>query len=330
MDFDFIFLAIFGLSCPWLWALASLGSFLLGTLLHWLLFSRGKQLEINRLSGENNRLTGKLDGLESEIAGLKYKLQQADENVSIVKKDLRRCESDRAVLQTKLDRFNESGADNGDAVILGAVDSSSGGAALPYGKIFDEDNLQIVEGVGPKIEGLLKDAGIKTWGALAASKVDALQAVLNDAGSRYKMHNPKSWPEQAQLANEGKWEELIKYQKFLDSGREGKGSMSSPSKIEKMGMKILGFSNNPEDLKIVEGIGPKIEKLLKDAGVNNWAELANCPVDRLKKILSDAGERYRLADPSTWPKQAGLAATGKWSDLSDYQDFLDGGKDPGK
>ena len=335
MNFDFIFLNIFGLSCPWLWALGSLGAFLLGWLLDWLLSGRGKQLEINRLTTENNSIRGKLEGLEAEISSLKYKLQQADENVSSVRRDLIKCQSDKQVLQTKLDQAGTDGStDILAASSAGAVASRGGGggvgSALPYGRVFESDNLQIVEGIGPKIEGLLKDAGVLTWSALAACPVDRLQKVLDEAGPRYKMHNPKTWPEQAKLADQGNWEELVKYQKFLDSGRDNKGSMESPSKIEKMAMKILGFSNNPEDLKIVEGIGPKIEQLLKNAGVNNWAELANTPIDRLKSILADAGERYRLADPSTWPKQANLAAEGKWSDLNEYQEYLDGGKEPGK
>ncbi len=81
----------------------------------------------------------------------------------------------------------------------------------------------------------------------------------------------------------------------------------------------------PTDLKIVEGIGPKIEKLLQKAGINNWEQLAQTSVDRLKEILSDAGDRYRMHDPSTWSKQATMAQLGKWQELKDYQDELKGG-----
>ena len=83
----------------------------------------------------------------------------------------------------------------------------------------------------------------------------------------------------------------------------------------------------PDDLKIVEGIGPKIEQLLKEGGVNNWEELANTPVDRLKEILDAAGSRYQIHDPSSWPAQAKFAAEGKWEDLKDYQEMLIGGRD---
>lgn len=84
-----------------------------------------------------------------------------------------------------------------------------------------------------------------------------------------------------------------------------------------------------DDLKIIEGVGPKIETLLKDGGINTWAELAAASVDRLKEILDAAGPRYQIHDPSTWPAQAKFAAEGKWEELKDYQEMLMGGRDNG-
>ena len=82
-----------------------------------------------------------------------------------------------------------------------------------------------------------------------------------------------------------------------------------------------------DDLKIVEGVGPKIETLLKEGCINTWAELSEAPVDRLKEILDAAGPRYQIHDPSTWPAQAKFAAEGKWEELKEYQDMLMGGRD---
>lgn len=82
-----------------------------------------------------------------------------------------------------------------------------------------------------------------------------------------------------------------------------------------------------DDLKIVEGIGPKIEQLLKDGGINTWAELAAADVDRLREILDAAGPRYQIHDPSTWPAQAKFADEAKWEELKEYQDMLIGGRD---
>ena len=82
-----------------------------------------------------------------------------------------------------------------------------------------------------------------------------------------------------------------------------------------------------DDLKIVEGIGPKIEQLLKEGGINTWEELAKASTDRLHEILEAAGSRYQIHDPSTWPAQARFAADGKWEELKEYQEMLMGGRD---
>ncbi len=85
-----------------------------------------------------------------------------------------------------------------------------------------------------------------------------------------------------------------------------------------------------EDLTKIEGIGPKIKLILVAADITTFAQLAKTDVARLKEILNEAGSRYRMADPSTWPEQAQLAADGKWEELQKLQDVLDGGRRPEK
>ncbi len=94
---------------------------------------------------------------------------------------------------------------------------------LPSGKKLLQDDLKMVEGIGPKIEGLLHDAGIKTWQALADAPVEDVQKVLDDAGPRYKVHQPKTWAKQAQMAANAEWARLDKYQDWLIGGREPEG-----------------------------------------------------------------------------------------------------------
>ena len=78
-----------------------------------------------------------------------------------------------------------------------------------------------------------------------------------------------------------------------------------------------------DDLKRIEGIGPKIASALNDAGINTYQDLANSNAEQLDSILKDAGLR---ASVETWPEQAQLAADGKWDELSALQDELDGGR----
>jgi predicted flap endonuclease-1-like 5' DNA nuclease len=240
-----------------------------------------------------------------------------------------------ATLQHSLDagRSNVGDGDNPAKVDklaekLSSARLASREASINYAALFGTDNLQIIEGIGPKVAELLTANGIATWADLASKSPDEIKPILDAAGSAYKMMDPTSWPQQAKLAAEGQWSALIEFQKFLDGGKESTGDFETPSKAEDMALKILGFSNNPEDLKIVEGIGPKIESLLKEGGINNWDDLATTLVARLYEILDAAGENYRLAKPATWPRQAALAAEGRWDELKEYQKFLDKGSTP--
>jgi predicted flap endonuclease-1-like 5' DNA nuclease len=198
---------------------------------------------------------------------------------------------------------------------------------MGFASLFQEDNLQIIEGVGPKIEGVLQEAGYRSWEQLAAADANALRTVLADAGKRFQLADPSSWPHQASLAAAGNWDELIRYQKFTDGGRETTGDFVTPSKFEKLATKKMGFSSiNPNDLKVVEGIGPKIEGLFKEAGIKNWSDLSVTSTERMQEILTTAGDRYKLADPGSWAQQAKLAGNSEWVKLFELQTSLKGGK----
>jgi predicted flap endonuclease-1-like 5' DNA nuclease len=82
----------------------------------------------------------------------------------------------------------------------------------------------------------------------------------------------------------------------------------------------------PDDLKIVEGIGPKIEKLLNNEGILTFAQLSATAPERIKEILVAAGSRFQMHDPTTWPEQSALARDGKLEELKAWQDELNKGR----
>ena len=86
-------------------------------------------------------------------------------------------------------------------------------------------------------------------------------------------------------------------------------------------------TGKPDDLKKIEGVGPKIASLLTDAGISTFALLASADVAKIKEVLLAAGSRYKMHNPTSWPQQAALAADGKWDELKKLQDELDGGRD---
>ena len=92
---------------------------------------------------------------------------------------------------------------------------------------------------------------------------------------------------------------------------------------------VFGKKVVMDDLKLVEGIGPKIEQLFHNHGIKTWYQLSKAEISKCQEVLNSGGKRYEIHNPGTWPKQAGLAFEGKWEVLNELQDRLDGGVDRG-
>ena len=95
----------------------------------------------------------------------------------------------------------------------------AGAAKAVYGKRIKQDDLKLVEGIGPKIEGLFHNFNIKTWKALSETSQAKCQEVLNSGGERYRIHDPGSWPLQAKMAYKGEWKKLAKWQSEHKGGK---------------------------------------------------------------------------------------------------------------
>jgi large subunit ribosomal protein L20 len=101
---------------------------------------------------------------------------------------------------------------------------------------------------------------------------------------------------------------------------------TSVAKAEKPASKPKKADAQSDDLKIIEGIGPKIADLFVEAGISSFAQLAETSVERMKEVLLGGGSRFANHDPSTWAQQAKLAAEGKMDELKALQAQLDGGR----
>lgn len=95
---------------------------------------------------------------------------------------------------------------------------------------------------------------------------------------------------------------------------------AAPAAEKKAAPKAAG----KDDLKKVEGIGPKIAETLAAAGIDTFAALAKATPEKISEIIADVRGSH-VTD--TWPAQAALAAEGKWDELKKWQDELDGGKE---
>ena len=87
---------------------------------------------------------------------------------------------------------------------------------------------------------------------------------------------------------------------------------------------VKSKKKDADDLVKIEGIGPKVAKILADAGITTFAELARMKVSDVQKILNEAG--MQMMDPEGWVDQAKLAAKGDWDALEKMQEQLKGGR----
>ncbi len=89
---------------------------------------------------------------------------------------------------------------------------------------------------------------------------------------------------------------------------------------------IPSKTQKKDDLKKIEGIGPKIASILSENGLETFEKLSKATVATLEGILKEAGNRYTRHKPHTWPEQSKLAFDGKWKELKEWQKTLKGGK----
>lgn len=104
-----------------------------------------------------------------------------------------------------------------------AIDGAEENPIENYGpdaeRNYDPTDLKIIEGLDEESEQVLKQHGIRSWADLSGREQEPIRELLRDAGIDLKDHDPGTWPRQARLASEGRWDELREYQQKLRKGR---------------------------------------------------------------------------------------------------------------
>lgn len=324
MNGDFLFLHVLAQLPCFIWF--ALVPLLIGLLIGWLL----RQGRINSLTSENKKQAKDLDEVKeeltaksAELSSLKYRIDDLEKDNRGLRTSLNSAQADIDIYKSQIkDLEGRAGAIPDNRPSRDPLSATT--VYKDYDRILPKENLQIIEGIGPKIEELLKSNGVGTWQDLADKSEEDLRGILAGGGDAFRMHNPASWPQQARMAANGEWKELIALQQTLDANKDISTDKASEAKIDRM---LSMLATAEDDLQIIEGIGPKIERELNLAGIRTLRQLAETSPDRIREILS-SNARFKLANPNSWPKQALLAADGKWDELKEYQDYLEGGVDP--
>ena len=155
------------------------------------------------------------------------------------------------------------------------------------------DDLTRIWGIGPQIGRLLHKRGTTTFAALSQIRPDEVEAVLKASKvpkSRIPSDPYTVWTEQAGLAATGDWGAVEAY---VDANRR-------------------------DDLKLIWGIGPKVEGLLHAKGVYTFEKLSKMTPEAVNTIISEAGTRFVLSPDklhSSWIQQAAIANTEDWDEF---------------
>ncbi len=180
---------------------------------------------LGRLFGNKNSDNNNVGDSADIIAKLEADLETCKKQKAVLKADLQECYKVKLDLEKGLSGDGTSvNANLAAAAFAGGeiekeIPFDAVAAKAVFGKKIKQNDLKIIEGIGPKIEGLFHNFDIKTWKDLSEASVDKCQEVLNSGGDRYRMHKPGTWPEQAKFAYEGKWKELKEWQDKLDGGK---------------------------------------------------------------------------------------------------------------
>lgn len=183
------------------WVLLAL---VLGLVIGWLLRSVIARRQLAR--ARHHRADASSAPDQADLSALHERIEQLHE-----------VEGERDRLRSELEDLRGAAAlaDVTAAAVAGPRPDSD--ASLPLdldeaervlGRAVAADDLTMIVGIGANVEELCRGIGICTWFDLAATEVSLLRTMLSDAGSRVRAHDPATWPHQATLLAQGRWDEF--------------------------------------------------------------------------------------------------------------------------
>lgn len=210
------------------------GAAILGFLIGYFVNARYKKVmeaiddlkeDMDKMKTQINDLVSFKEKHMSEYESMKSDLASNKDSI----KELQKLNSEIDELKKKIDDHSHESLGKELVAIkskLSEIDERSAPPAFnperaekALGKKIKENDLTLIEGIGPKIAEILHKQHISTWQELAKTSPEALKAMLlKEGGDSYVVHDPASWPTQASMASEGKWELLKEYQDYMVGG----------------------------------------------------------------------------------------------------------------
>lgn len=300
-----------------------------------------KALELSRLQADLSAAATQVDALQAQVEAQSAELA----DLSVAQARVGALESDLAACQERLNAWQAGAALGGVGLAAGAaaalgaqtedepavelasdidmgmpaldaqlttpvevsVEAANLGLGMPAldAASSGPGGLSMVWGLNTQANQLLERQGITRYEQLSATAPGQVADALTVSHRYYPGLDNEAihaqWVQQSRLAAAGDWDGLAAFQSGYDR-------------------RALR-----DDLKLLWGIGPKIEQVLNDNGIYLFAQLASAPSERITEILRRAGPRFRMTGAKlheSWPLQARLADAGEWDALQALTDRL--------
>ena len=208
--------------------------------------------------------------------------------------------------------------------IFAMVDTNSDPRPINYVIPSNDDASKSIDVIMTQVtnavaEGLAERKSEKSSAAEGAEEKPAKKEAVKEAPAAKPAAEAK---EEVAAVEEAVVEEKTKEAVVEETPKE---EAPAPTKAKEKAAPKKEAKEEADNLTKIEGIGPKAAEALSNAGVDSYAKLAKSKAEKIKEILAEASSRMAHLDPTSWPKQAKMAADGKWEELKEWQDKVKAG-----
>ena len=245
-----------------------------------------------------------------QVERLRAKLEKNLGSIS----DMTRLPGAIFVVDTMREHIAVKEAEKLNIPIFAMVDTNSDPRPIDYVIPSNDDASKSIDIIMSKVTAAVAEGLAERRSEKAAEKQEKETETTAAATPEPKAAKPAEEAPKAEAAEETVKEEPAKAEVKKEAAPEKEETAKKKAEKEKA-----------DDLTKIEGIGPKAAEALVSAGMGTYEALAGGDPEKIKELLTEASSRLAHLDPGSWPKQAKMAAEGKWDELKEWQDKVKGG-----
>ena len=273
-----------------------------------------EQSEFDFEAGDTRAVEENEVEVQDDRTGMRYDnetSQASDGTVRYFDRDDRNNEVDNQFAtedvtnRTRFDHDDASSARTGDAGSSTGQEDDFRSAKRRDSRSDASDDLTRIKGIGSATAKRLYAANIRTYEDLYNCDFERLRRIASTNRSNFDADQLRLWTLQAKYAMSGNWARVKQVQ--IKNGLESK-SVSQRTDSELRNRTQTESANDssakPDDLTLIRGIGPAIQRVLHDNDVTQFRQLSDKGPEGLKELFRGQESRFQMINPASWIAQA--------------------------